>query len=318
MTMRILITENQYKRIITEQSFLINLLRNFTSFGKLKTFFKYQDDFIDGLRNGSSRHLTDLAKDILITAGVKSEFPTLYTKTINDFAQGIIDSTKNLDFKKLSDIEKKQKLISNGISAEAAGDIVTKMNEINKISKGGSSGIQGLSKQIQELIPKLTYFETAQGSKYIRTPEGQLRRWKSYHNNTQGADMGLQSWIDQSIFVSSKYEREGNIIYRMIDDGRKLAFQKDATGKIGVLVLDNNSWKPLTYGESAPNFVRANPNMKDKIVSFEYSKEPKVGFAVIDFTTKPSSTVLKSFHYGSPVTKIGKLEGDNIKLFFPY
>lgn len=188
--------------------------------------------------------------------------------------------------------------------------------------KTPSKTIQTVGKEIKNIIPRLTYFETAQGSKYIRTPEGQLRRWKSHHINTGGSDMGLHKWSEQSMFVSPKYEREGNIIYRLMDDpsllkGRKLAFTKDSSGKIGVLISEKNGWKPLTYGESAPNFVKANPHMKDKVVAFEYSKEPKEGLSVIDFSTEPSSTIIKSFHYGSPVTKIGKLEGDNVKLFFP-
>jgi hypothetical protein len=57
--------------------------------------------------------------------------------------------------------------------------------------------------------------------------------------------------------------------------------------------------------------------MKDKIVSFEFSKEPRQGFSVVDFTTEPSSTIIKKFHYGSPVTKIGKLESKDVNLFFP-
>ena len=183
-------------------------------------------------------------------------------------------------------------------------NVIDKFVRSNKstIRSSAKSTVSNLSKEVKDLIPKLQYFETAQGSKYIRTPEGQLRRWKSFHRNTQGVDMGMHNWSQHSFFVDPVFEREGNAIFRFLDDqsllkGRKLAFVKDKEGKLGVLISDPNGWRPLTYDEATPQFVKMNPDKKGKTVSFRYSKEPKKGYHVVDFSTKPNSTVIQSFHF---------------------
>ena len=65
---------------------------------------------------------------------------------------------------------------------------------------------------VEDLIKDITYFETSQGSKYIRLSDGRLRRWKSNHANTGGEDMGLHGWQQNSIFVDPKWDKEANSV----------------------------------------------------------------------------------------------------------
>jgi hypothetical protein len=174
---------------------------------------------------------------------------------------------------------------------------------------------------VDDLIRDITFFETAQGSKYIRTSDGRIRRWKSVHANTGGEDKGLHGWNQQSMFVSPDYEKEANSIQFLIGNGQKnLALSKNkADGKIVVMVTKDNQWRPGTWLDAYPKFCKFNPDVQNKILAFEYKIEPTIGYHVVDFNLKQNGTI-ESYHFGSPVTKIltgEQMSGEDKKLFFP-
>jgi hypothetical protein len=185
------------------------------------------------------------------------------------------------------------------------------LKNLTKVSKP-------LVSNLDDILKKFSYFETAQGSKYIRNDKGQLRRWKSVHANTGGEDMGLHGWSSQSIFVPKNYENEANSLQHLIGKGFKTAMSKNKDGKLVIMVADKGKWRPATWSDAYPNYVKSNPSFKDKVIGFEYSKEPKMGYSVVDFDLKPSSTEIKSYHFGSPVSKIEtQIPKEEIKRFFP-
>ena len=161
----------------------------------------------------------------------------------------------------------------------------------------------------------ITFFKTAQGSKYIRMSDGRLRRWKSYHSNTGGEDQGLHSWSDMSVFVDPQYDKEANSPQFLIDKGYKIGISKTKNGKMVVVIYDNNGWRPATWGDAYPVYVSRNPNHKDKPLAWDYIKEPKVGFNVVDFSYKDGQ--LKGYHFGSEVSEVGEFTDEDKKLFFP-
>jgi hypothetical protein len=172
------------------------------------------------------------------------------------------------------------------------------------------------NKQIEDL--NLTYFETAQGSKYIRTPDGRLRRWKSHHSNTGGEDVGLHTWSSQSFFVDPEFQYEANSIQYLIGKGHKVALSRAKSGEIVVMIPENNKWRIANWEDAYSSYVRSNPDKEGKPLAWKYSKTPILGYHVVDFDTKEGSTILKGYHFGSPVSKIEeKLPEDAVLLFFP-
>ena len=165
----------------------------------------------------------------------------------------------------------------------------------------------------------ITFFKTAQGSKYIRLPDGRLRRWKSSHANTGGEDMGLHSWSTQSIFVDPKYEHAANSIQYLVGKGYKVALSKDAEGKMFPMIVDGGQWRPATWGDAFTVYAKQNPEIRKKVLTWKYSKEPIVGYHVVDFDLKGGSrgTEIKGYHFGSPVSEISPLSDEDKKLFFP-
>ena len=103
-----------------------------------------------------------------------------------------------------------------------------------KIFKEQISRIQSMMGIISEDInfDEITFFKTSQGSKYIRMPDGRLRRWKSNHSNTGGEDMGLHGWSSMSVFVDPKYDKEANAPQFLIGKGYKIGLSKTNDGKI--------------------------------------------------------------------------------------
>jgi len=173
---------------------------------------------------------------------------------------------------------------------------------------------------VDDLIRDITFFETAQGSKYIRTSDGRIRRWKSVHANTGGEDKGLHGWNQQSMFVSPYYEKEANSIQFLIGNGRKnLALSKNKSdGKIIVMVAKDNQWQTGTWLDAYPKFCKLNLDVQNKILAWEYKKEPILGYHVVDFNLKKNGTI-ESYHFGSPVTKIlsgEEMSKEDKKLFF--
>ena len=165
-------------------------------------------------------------------------------------------------------------------------------------------------------LKDFTYFETSQGSKYIRkNSTTQLRRIKSYHANTGGKDMGLHGWKQQSMFIDPKFEKEANSVQFLMGKGfKKIALSKTQDGKIVLLIPKDNKWVPATWGDAYPNFAKNKPDYKTKPLAWEYKKEPTMGYHVVDFEID-SSRIIKDWHFGSPVSKIGPLSDEDAKLF---
>lgn len=164
----------------------------------------------------------------------------------------------------------------------------------------------------------ISFFKTDQGSKYIRLPDGRLRRWKSYHSNTDGEDKGLHSWSTQSFFVDPQFYHEAYSINDLYEKGFKIAISKDAEGKMFPMIVDSNNWRPATWKDAYPTFVKQKPEISDKVLTWKYIKEPKINYYVIDFDFKEGQgTILKNFHFGSQVSEVGKLSYEDKKLFFP-
>lgn len=186
---------------------------------------------------------------------------------------------------------------------------------IRKILKEESS--------INDLIKDITYFETSQGSKYIRLSDGRVRRWKSSHANTGGEDMGLHGWQQNSIFVDPKYEKEANAVQFIQNyyNLKNLGLTKNKDGKMVLMLYKDNSWKPATWADAYPKFIKSNPKFIDKankVLGWEYKKEPTKGYHIVDFTLKNGR--IESYHFGSEVSKVepkGVLSDENKKLFFP-
>jgi hypothetical protein len=164
-------------------------------------------------------------------------------------------------------------------------------------------------------LDDITFFKTSQGSKYIRMSDGRLRRWKSHHSNTGGEDKGLHGWSDMSIFVDPIYDKEANSPQFLIGKGFKIGLSKTQNGKMVVVVFDNGNWRPATWKDAYPGFIKINPENENKPLAWEYIKEPKVGYNVVDFNVKNNQ--LKSYHFGSEVSEVSEFTDEDKKLFFP-
>ena len=172
---------------------------------------------------------------------------------------------------------------------------------------------------VEDLIKDITYFETSQGSKYIRLSDGRLRRWKSSHANTGGEDMGLHGWQQNSIFVDPKWDKEANSVQfiQSYHSLKNLGLTKNKDGKMIFMLFKDGEWSPATWADAYPGYVKLNPESGKKILGWEYSKEPTQGFHVVDFSLEGGR--IKSYHFGSEVSKVGKkgeLTDDVKKLFF--
>ena len=164
----------------------------------------------------------------------------------------------------------------------------------------------------------ITFFKTSQGSKYIRLSDGRLKRWKSYHQNTAGEDMGLHSWSDFSFFVDPKFYDSVSAFEQLsTNKGYKVALTKDKAGKLAYLIFDSGNWRPAKWEDAFPKYVENNPGLKGNVLTWEYSKEPQIGFHTVDGNFKNKSSQLSSFHIGNPVSEISNLTDEDKKLFFP-
>jgi len=175
-----------------------------------------------------------------------------------------------------------------------------------------------LKEGVDDLLKTITYFETSQGSKYIRLPDGRLRRWKSNHANTGGEDMGLHGWQENSFFVEPKYEKEANSIQFIQNyyNLKNLGLSKNNDGKLVLMLYKDGAWKPATWADAYPVYVKRNPQSANKVLAWEYKKEPTKGYNVVDFSLQNGR--IKSYHFGSEVSKIeNQIPQEEIKLFFP-
>lgn len=173
-----------------------------------------------------------------------------------------------------------------------------------------------LGKLINESISDFSYFETSQGSKYIRNSKGQLRRWKSYHSDTGGEDMGLHGWSNFSIFVDPKFRYEANSLQYLIGNGYRTAMAKNKDGKIVIMLLDGGNWRPAKWNDAYPAYVKQNPDYDNRTLMFEYTKEPTIGYNVVDFDLKPNSTKIDGYHFGSVVSRVEDSIPDDVKSLF--
>jgi hypothetical protein len=79
--------------------------------------------------------------------------------------------------------------------------------------------------------PITTYFETAQGSKYLLSDRGETKRWKSAHANTGGEDSGLKEWYPNSMFVPQEDQDQMMAYEHLLDKGYKVSISKTQNGK---------------------------------------------------------------------------------------
>ena len=158
-----------------------------------------------------------------------------------------------------------------------------------------------------------TFFETAQGSKYLRTENGETKRYKSEHSNDW--DSGKKDWFSNSIFVPEKDEKFANAGQFLFGRNYKVALA-NAQGK-KVFVIFDNGWRPAKWKDAYPKHAERNPQMADKFLAFDFTTNPKMGYNVVEFNFKSNGT-LQSYHFGSPVSKISKfneIEDDVFNLF---
>lgn len=164
------------------------------------------------------------------------------------------------------------------------------------------------------------YFETSKGSKYIINKDNQLKRWKSYHQNTSGEDMGLHSWSDFAFFIDPSFYDSVSSFEQLSTNKRfKVAISKDAEGKMFYMIFDKDKWRPARWEDAFPKYVENNPQLKNKVLSWKYTKIPTKGYHVVDVSFKSKSTQLSSFHIGNMVTRIeNTIPDDEKEIFFNY
>jgi hypothetical protein len=153
------------------------------------------------------------------------------------------------------------------------------------------------------LSPISTYFETAQGSKYLLSDAGETKRWKSSHANTGGEDSGLKSWYPKSMFVPQEYQDVMLAYEHLLDKGYRISLSATQNGKQVWIILKDNQWIPATYSDAYPTYSRMNPDKADKPLAFSSSPTPTMGFMTIEYKQDPNG-LIRSFHPGSPVSKV--------------
>jgi hypothetical protein len=157
------------------------------------------------------------------------------------------------------------------------------------------------------LSPITTYFETAQGSKYLLSDAGETKRWKSAHANTGGEDSGLKSWYPKSMFVPQEDQDSVMAYEHLLNKGYKISLSKTQNGKQVWIILKDNQWVPATYSDAYPTYSRLNPDKADKPLAFTSSPTPVIGMMAIEYKQEANG-LIRSFHPGSPVSKVMPVE----------
>lgn len=153
------------------------------------------------------------------------------------------------------------------------------------------------------LSPITTYFETSQGSKYLLSQSGETKRWKSSHSNTGGEDSGLKEWYSKSMFVPES-DLDAMMAYEhLLDKGYKISLSKTQQGKSVWVIYKDSKWVPATYADAFVNFVKLDPKSAAKPLDFSSSDKPRLGYMAVEYKQDPSG-LIKSFHPGSPVSKV--------------
>jgi hypothetical protein len=153
------------------------------------------------------------------------------------------------------------------------------------------------------LSPISTYFETAQGSKYLLSDAGETKRWKSAHANTGGEDAGLKSWYPKSMFVPQEDQDSVMAYEHLLNKGYKISLSKTQNGKQVWIIYKEGKWIPATYSDAYPTYSRMNPDKADKPLAFSSSPTPTMGAMTVEYKQDPNG-LIRSFHPGSPVSKI--------------
>jgi len=157
------------------------------------------------------------------------------------------------------------------------------------------------------LSPITTYFETAQGSKYLLSKAGETKRWKSSHANTGGEDTGLKEWYPKSMFVPDSDINAMMAYEHLLNAGYKISISKTPDNRRVWVILKANSWTPALYSDAFKTYTRLNPEMASKPLVFTASPVPVMGYMAVEYKQDPSGLV-RSFHPGSPVSKITPIE----------
>lgn len=155
------------------------------------------------------------------------------------------------------------------------------------------------------------YFETGQGSKYLRTDKGETKRYKVEHSNTGKDDVGLKDWYQKSFFVDPKFEYEANSIQFLIDKGFKCGLSIK-NNKATIYVVDNNNWRIGNKSDAYPK-----SGQKGDLI-FDISDEIIIGYNVVEYNLNSDKFSIKNYHFGSPVTKIisiDKITDQELKYF---
>ncbi len=167
------------------------------------------------------------------------------------------------------------------------------------------------------LSPITTYFETSQGSKYLLSKKGETKRWKSAHANTGGEDTGLKEWYPNSMFVPADQINSIMGYEILLDKGFKVAMSKSQNSKNVFVILKDNQWVPATWDDASPKYVKANPHMSGKTIAFDASPIPVMGSMAVEYRQDPNG-VIRSFHPGSPVSKIVPIEQVDLKMLLQF
>lgn len=152
----------------------------------------------------------------------------------------------------------------------------------------------------------IIYFETEQGSKYLLTDKNESKRNKSHHANTGGEDKGMQNWQENCVFVDPKFEYYANAP-QFLANKIKLSDVKVST-KGGRLAF--------YYKQEVLKFRDAYPKTGgEQPLVFEYTPRPTKGFHCLEYTLGNDGYSIKSWHFGSKVSRIEKITDDLIKDF---
>lgn len=151
--------------------------------------------------------------------------------------------------------------------------------------------------------PITTYFETAQGSKYLLSDRGETKRWKSSHANTGGEDQGLKEWYPKSMFVPES-DLDAMMAYEhLLDKDHKISMAKTPSGKQVWVIYQEGQWRPALYSDAFPTYSRLHPDKADKPLAFTASPTPVIGHMAVEYKQE-SNGLIRSFHPGSPVSKV--------------
>jgi len=157
------------------------------------------------------------------------------------------------------------------------------------------------------LSPIITYFETAQGSKYLLSEKGETKRWKSSHANTGGEDQGLKEWYPLSMFVPEESQDVMMAYEHLLDKGYKCSLSKTSNGKQVWVIYKEGQWVPALYSDAFPTYSRLNPEQASKPLAFTSYPTPAIGLMAIEYKQDPNG-LIRSFHPGSPVSKVTPID----------